>query len=162
MSARLALLMGAALLCGGCEVPSEVGKPCLLVKKSSSADRKFDPVVPSDIQLDQDFVSFGSQDCEDLICVRTAGSKLETTVEGDVERVLGYCSKACTEGNTTTCAINHPDATDEIKSTMSCRSLLLDQQALDDFRKQDPAGYRATFGENASPFFCAATSSTGT
>jgi len=161
MSARLALLMGAALLCGGCEVPSEVGKPCLLVKKSSSADRKFDPVLPSDIQLDQDFVSFGSQDCEDLICVRTAGPTLETTDEG---RVLGYCSKACTEGSTATCAINHPDATEETKSTMSCRSLLLDQQALDDFRKQDPAGYRATFGENASPYFCAATStaSTGT
>nr|WP_275583578.1 adventurous gliding motility lipoprotein CglC [Archangium primigenium] len=157
MFARLALLMGAALLCGGCEVPSEVGKPCLLVKKSSSPDRKFDPVVPADVQLDQDFVSFGSQDCEDLICVRSAGPTLETTPEGDIVRVLGYCSKACAgEGAASTCAVNHPDAKPEVKANMACQSLLLDQQALNDFRTSDPVGYRATFGENVSPYFCAA------
>ena len=159
MSVRLALLAAAALVLGGCEVPSEVGKPCLLVKKSSSADRKFDPVVPSDIQLDQDFISFGAQDCEDLICVRNAGSELQTVVEGDVTRVLGYCSKAClVDSGTNSCTVNHPEAAAEVKGSMSCRALLLDQKALDDLRINNPAEYRATFGENASPTFCAAAS----
>jgi hypothetical protein len=157
MSVRLALLAAAALICGGCEVPSEVGKPCLMVKKSSSADRKFDLVLPSDIQLDQDFISFGAQDCEDLICVRNAGSKLELSEGGSV---LGYCSKACLpESTTNACAVNHPEATAEVKSTMSCRALLLDQKALDDLRLNNPSEYRSTFGENASPTFCAAASS---
>jgi len=160
MSARLALLVGAALLCGGCEVPSEVGKPCLLVKKSTSADRKFDLVVPSDVRFDQDFVSFGSQDCEDLICVRNANSEVKVAEDGSV---LGYCSRACAEGGADTiCAVNHPDADATVKATMGCRSLLLDQQALNDLRRENPAEYRSTFGENNSPFFCASTPSTGT
>ena len=44
MSARLALLMGAALLCGGCEVPSDIGKPCVLVKKPFDLDHLMEMV----------------------------------------------------------------------------------------------------------------------
>jgi hypothetical protein len=38
---------------------------------------------------------------------------------------------------------------------MACRALLLDQKALDDLRRDDPVTYRATFGANNSPYFCA-------
>ncbi|MGZ3460896.1 MAG: adventurous gliding motility lipoprotein CglC [Archangium sp.] len=160
MSARLALLVGAALLCGGCQVRSDIGKPCVLVKKSQSG-QKYDPVTLSDIQEDQDFISFGSTDCEDLVCVRDAHSPIKTSGEGDGLRVLGYCSKACVPSDSTQlqspCAVNDPDADAQVKASMSCRPLLLDQQALDDLRAKDPAGYRQTFGDNASPYFCAAT-----
>jgi hypothetical protein len=157
MSARLVLLVGAALLCGGCEVPSDIGKPCVLVKRSQSG-QKYDPVRMEDINVDQDFISFGSLDCEDLVCVRDARSPVRTTGEGSELRVLGYCSKACVADNLQNpCAVNHPDADAQVKERMSCRPLLLDQQALDDLRAKDPAGYRATFGDNASPYFCAST-----
>lgn len=163
MSARLALLVGAALLCGGCEVPSDIGKPCVLVKKSQSGTTKYDPVTLSDIGAgDKDFISFGSLDCEDLICVRDANSPVQTSGEGDGLRVLGYCSKACVSNDTNTpqlqdpCAVNHPEASAEVKASMSCRALLLDQAALDYMRAKDPVGYRQTFGDNSSPYFCAA------
>ena len=161
MSVRLALLVGAALLCGGCEVPSDVGKPCVLVKRSTTEAGKSQPVVEADIQLDQDFISFGSLDCEDLICVRNAGSTLQTSGEGTERRVLGYCSKPCVSGTLQdACAVNHPEATEVARTGMACRALLLDQQALDDLRAKDPAGYRATFGDNASPFYCASSTTT--
>lgn len=167
MSARLALLVGAALLCGGCEVPSDIGKPCVLVKKSSSDQQKYDWVTKDDIgKGDKDFISFGSLDCEDLICVRDANSPIVTQEVGDADAkqtvVMGYCSKACqpSESNAPQlqdpCAVNDPDASAEVKASMSCRALLLDQAALDYMRAKDPVGYRQTFGDNASPYFCAA------
>ena len=158
MSVRLALLMGAALLCGGCEIPADVGKPCVLVKRDTTDPKKSAPVVLADIQRDQDFISFGSLDCEDLLCVRNAGSPIQTTGEGTEQRVLGYCSKPCSSGAITdTCAVNHPEASAEITAGMSCRALLLDQQALNDLKVNSPAEYANTFGNNdASPFFCAA------
>jgi hypothetical protein len=162
MSARLALLVGAALLCGGCEVPSDIGKPCVLVKKSQSGQTKYDPVTPADIgKGDKDFISFGSLDCEDLICVRDANSPIVTRGENEQLTVMGYCSKACQPSDTNApqlqdpCAVNHPEASAEVKAGMSCRALLLDQAALDYMRANDPVGYRQTFGDNTSPYFCA-------
>lgn len=152
MSARLALLLGVALWCGGCQVSSDIGKPCVLVKRSTSG-AKYDPVTVSDIQVDQDFISFGSLECEDLVCVRDAYSDIKTA-EDNVS-VLGYCSKACVAGTAGTCTVNNPQADPTVKANMSCRALLLDQKALDDLRASDPTGYRETFGDNASPYFCA-------
>ena len=53
------------------------------------------------------------------------------------------------------CAVNHPSAEAQVKDTMSCRPLLLDQKALDDLRASDEKLYEATFGDTASPNFCA-------
>jgi hypothetical protein len=170
MSARLALLMGAALLCGGCEVPSEIGMPCVLVKKSKTEQPKFDWVTLADIgDGKRDFISFGSLDCEDMVCVRDANSPIVTKVvevgEGSdkqkVTMVMGYCSKSCVPSDSGTpqlqdpCPVNHPEASAEVKAGMSCRPLLLDQKTLDDLRANDPTTYRATFGDNVSPNFCA-------
>ena len=155
MSARLALLVGAALWCGACQVSSDIGKPCVLVKRSTTG-AKYDPVTASDIQIDQDFISFGSLECEDLVCVRDARSEIKFAEDGT--SVLGYCSKACVaDALVAPCTVNNPQADPTVKANMSCRALLLDQQALDDLRAKDPVGYRETFGDNASPYFCAST-----
>ncbi|HYO57283.1 adventurous gliding motility lipoprotein CglC [Archangium sp.] len=168
MSARLALLVGAALLSGGCEVASDIGKPCVLVRKATAAEQQAEPdrepfrdIYESQLQAGQDFISFGSVECEDLVCVRDAAfdPKLEATDNPATTQAKGYCSKACVPPDNTQlqdpCAVNHPQAEAQVKETMSCRPLLLDQKALDDLRANDPATYRATFGDNASPNFCA-------
>ena len=161
MSARLVLLMGAALVCGGCQVASDVGKPCVLVKKDPKGGSGAVPVATSDILINQDFISFGSVECEDLVCVRTAGTPVQTTGEGSAIQVLGYCSKACTVGSTD-CAVTHPDTSADVKATLGCRALLLDQAALADLKKSDPQGYRGIFGENESANFCASAAPEGT
>ena len=152
MSARLALLVGAALWCGACQVSSDIGKPCVLVKRSTSG-AKYDPVVQADITSDQDFISFGSLECEDLVCVRDARSEIKLAEDGN--SVLGYCSKACVAEAQGTCTVNNSAADPTVKANMSCRALLLDQPTLDALRAKDPVGYRQTFGDNASPYFCA-------
>jgi hypothetical protein len=153
MSARLALLFGAVLLCGGCTVPSDVGKPCVLVKKNASGDGAV-PATTNEVKYDQDFISFGSVECEDLVCVRSANTRIETSGTGESVTVLGYCSKPCNL-NTADCNSTHPDTTQEIKAGMGCRALLLDQQTLSALKLADPAAYEAIFGKNESPNYCA-------
>jgi hypothetical protein len=138
MSPRLALLlMSAVLLSSGCEVPSELGKPCVLVKGSQSGQGS-EPVTLSDLQPGQDFISFGSLDCEDLICVLDGKSERVTTNDG---RVQGYCSKACVPTQANSCTITDPSVSADLRGRMACRALLLDQQALDELRRRDPARY---------------------
>jgi hypothetical protein len=150
MSSRLALLLSAVLLCGGCKGNSDIGRSCLLVKKGSGTESA--PVVAGDLSEGQDFISFGALDCEDLICVKDADMPLEL-VDG---QVAGYCSKPCVQDELVDpCAVTYPGAIEAVKSRMSCRALLLDQKALDDLRQNDPDTYHATFGDNNSPYFCA-------
>jgi hypothetical protein len=151
MSSRLALLVSAALLLGGCKETSDIGKPCLLVKRGTGSEAA--PVTRADLKDGQDFVSFGSLDCEDLVCVLDADTPVETAENGQVK---GYCSKACQAEAVDTCAVTDPDAIESVRTRMACRPLLLDQKALEDLKATDPATYRATFGENTSPYFCAA------
>jgi hypothetical protein len=165
MSARLALLMGAVLLCGGCEVSSDVGKPCVLVRKATQTEKQQQPelgetrsIMESQLKAGQDFISFGSVECEDLVCVRDANYDPNLAAEADLTKVAakGYCSKACVvDPLQNSCPVTTSDAEPGVASRMSCRALLLDQQALDDLRRDDPATYRATFGDNNSPYFCA-------
>ena len=54
-------------------------------------------------------------------------------------------------------AVTDPEASESVKNRMSCRALLLDQEALDNLRQSDPNAYRSTFGDNNSPYFCAGT-----
>lgn len=170
MSARLALLVGAALLSGGCEVASDIGKSCVLVRKATEAEITAEPdrepfreILEGELQAGQDFISFGTVECEDLVCVRDAAFKpnLDDVAEADRPKTpaKGYCSKACVPPDEADllnpCAVNHPDAEEQVKESMSCRPLLLDQKALDDLRATNEALYEATFGDTASPNFCA-------
>jgi hypothetical protein len=163
MSARLALLlMGTALLCGGCEVPSDTGKPCGLVKKDPNdpTGQGAIPITPNDIRINQDFISFGAVECENLACVRTAGTELQTSGEGDAIQVLGYCSTPCNVGSATDCTVTSPQTAEDVKATLACRPLLLDELALADLKKNDPDTYRGIFGENESANFCASSART--
>lgn len=171
MSARLALLVGAALLSGGCEVASDIGKSCVLVRKATEAEIKAEPdrepfreILEGELRAGQDFISFGTVECEDLVCVRDAAFKptFDPELNEDQQKLVaakGYCSVACVPPDQTDlvnpCAVNHPDAEEQVKESMSCRPLLLDQQALDDLRASNEALYEATFGDTASPNFCA-------
>ncbi|WP_240360484.1 adventurous gliding motility lipoprotein CglC [Pyxidicoccus caerfyrddinensis] len=163
MSVRTALLMSAALLLGGCEVSSEIGKECTLVRKASAEEettfgRKFMPILEKEVAPKQDFISFGSIECEDLICVRDAAFPRATNEDGTVNQnaeAKGYCSKECVEGSNACEVKDTSGVLEGLPERMGCRALLLDQDTLEALRSSDEAFYRRTFGENNSPFFCA-------
>lgn len=160
MSVRLAIFLSAALLASGCEITTELGKPCVLVKRDPSSDSttgvRSTPVLESEIATNQDFISFGSTDCEDLICVRDAESPRNTDPNAPAQ---GYCSQECVEG-TSSCEVTDTSVDEALRTRMTCRSLILDQASLERLKRDDPATYRATFGETNSPYFCAGKLST--
>jgi len=161
MSLRAAFLVSTALLLGGCKVSSEIGKPCTLVRKAlpeENSPTKTMPVLESEVADRQDFISFGSLECEDLICVRDQDYPRARTAEGEVDltaAAMGYCSKPCVDGSNACEVKDTSDVEPNLPGRMTCRSLLLDQDTLDALRSADEDFYRRTFGENNSPFFCA-------
>jgi hypothetical protein len=152
---RLAVFLSGALLASGCEVTTQLGKPCVLVKRPSDAEAaqgiRSKPVLESEIAPKQDFISFGSTDCEDLICVRDAEAPRDQDPNAAAQ---GYCSQECVEG-ASTCEVTDSSVDQTLRDRMTCRSLILDQASLERLKKDDPVTYRATFGETNSPYFCA-------
>ncbi|WP_246357875.1 adventurous gliding motility lipoprotein CglC [Pyxidicoccus fallax] len=170
MSVRTTLLVSLALFMGGCEVSSEIGKPCTLVRKATPAEAEanggigFVDILQKEIALNQDVISFGSIGCEDLICVRDADfppTMVKDANGNDTEEIdreapaQGYCSKECVEGSTECEVKDTSGVLAGLPERMSCRSLLLDQATLEALRASNETRYRETFGENNSPFFCA-------
>jgi hypothetical protein len=174
MSPRLALLATTALLFIGCKVDSDIGVPCVLVKKNPDGGTTPANVEERDLSPGQDFISFGSVECDRFICVRDrayvgtgdagtgdagtgdAGTGDAGTGDAGTRAVYGYCSRPCVETQATACEVTNPAVTDpSLKGRMGCRPLLLDQEVLDQLKEREPALYEQTFGENASSHFCA-------
>lgn len=165
MSVRTALLMSATLMLGGCAVSSEIGKECTLVRKATAEEeqlhgRKFMAILESEVAPRQDFISFGSIECEDLVCVRDEDFPRAVDENGEViptAEAKGYCSKACVEGSNACEVTDTSGVQPDLPGRMTCRALLLDQETLEALRASDEDFYRRTFGENNSPYFCAGT-----
>ena len=159
MSPRLALLATTALLFIGCKVDSDIGVPCVLVKKNPDGGTTPANVEERDLSPGQDFISFGSVECDRFICVRDrayVGTGDAGTGDAGTRAVYGYCSRPCVETQATACEVTNPAVTDpSLKGRMGCRPLLLDQEVLDQLKEREPALYEQTFGENASSHFCA-------
>ena len=154
MSPRLALLATTALLFIGCKVDSDIGVPCVLVKKNPDGGTTPANVEERDLSPGQDFISFGSVECDRFICVRDRA--YVGTGDAGTRAVYGYCSRPCVETQATACEVTNPAVTDpSLKGRMGCRPLLLDQEVLDQLKEREPALYEQTFGENASSHFCA-------
>ncbi|MBU8894912.1 gliding motility protein [Corallococcus sp. H22C18031201] len=157
MSARSALLLCAVVLLGGCNVTTELGLPCTLVRKPNATDpnpqAKFIAMKEKELQPNQDFISFGAVECEDLICVRDASIAPSDNPELEAK---GYCSKSCVEGSSKSCDVTSSDVPKDLRDRLTCRAMMLDQATLDALRIADETAYRRIFGENTSTFFCAA------
>jgi hypothetical protein len=167
MSPRLLILLSTALLASGCQVTTQLGAECTLVRKATAEEKQtngglnFVTIKESELVNGQDFISFGALDCDqlELTCVRDAAHPRRTeqgSAAAETTDALGYCSQACVE-HSSSCEVVESEVSEGLKGReVECRSLALDQQALEQLKKDDPVAYRQTFGENNSPFFCAA------
>jgi hypothetical protein len=155
------LLLGAVLLCGAlaaCTANTELGMPCNMVK--ALADGGVGNVVVGDLSAGKDFVSFGATECEDLVCVvdqASASSQLSDAQRdaGSLDApAKGYCSRACVQGNNSTCTPQWEDLQSVPGLAMTCRELVLDPKIIAEIC-QDPVKCQEFFGSNRTSFFCA-------
>src|SRR5687768_18575464 len=97
MLARSFCLSIMVLASAGCRVPSDLGSGCRMVKRDPNVDGGRLYIQNKEIKVgaNKDFISFGSVDCENLVCVRDS---LFPVPDGgfDPEAVAeGYCSNRC-------------------------------------------------------------------
>lgn len=144
---RLVLALAAlSFLVIACKPATDLNKPCRLVK--AGADNKAVNLTEGEVRAAQgankDFISNGSIDCEDLICVRDSYYPLEADFDAGAT-AYGYCSKQCQQG--TTCDSFDSDL-DRGPKAMSCRALFLSQETLALLGDAGFPGIR-------DPYFCA-------
>src|SRR5215471_13880247 len=115
LRARLLLVVAAvALTMMACKADTDLGKPgCHLLK--AGPDGGPVNVIVGELSAGKDFLSFGSVECEDLVCVLDyeAVSRLlaqatsNPAVLGDP--ATGYCSHPCAQGSTSGCTPQFQD-----------------------------------------------------
>ena len=142
----------AAGLWAACSQSGDLNKACVLVTKDAG-----DPTgrTPADLLESQipnthtDFISFGSPDCDNLVCVRDANYPRGDA--GDV--AMGYCSAPCDPGVSAEC--QSFDGNNTGPNALTCRPLLLDTQTLHSICSQDAGACQEYFSNTSKPFFCA-------
>ncbi len=142
----------ALLAMGACE-QTDLNIPCKLVRGLPDGGRadllKSDPIVKN--SANKDFISFGSTECEDKVCVRD--SAFQEADDGGVAE--GYCSRACVANSSIGCASYSGQLDNDAKTKLSCRPLILDENTLAAIKAKDPVSYQRIFGVTTSPYFCA-------
>lgn len=163
-SLRYALLacavFGAAAAVVGCPVPpSDLGQgPCFLVKRNPDGGTDAVRIKESELTQGKDFISFGSTECENYVCVRDKDAPPSGDPNSDA---VGYCTKDCSPASPSSCAISPKTAQFDPGASnarpLSCRPLILDEITIGNYCN-DPANQARCdelFGPNRSPYFCA-------
>jgi hypothetical protein len=145
----------AALIVIAC-TSSDLNTPCTLVKANPDGGKPLNILKTDDVIKNgaaKDFISFGSPECEDQVCVRDSAFREDA---GDTSaEAHGYCSTSCAEGSSGSCQSFSGALDNDPATRLSCRALLLDSATLLALKMQDPVTYDETFGATTSPFFCA-------
>lgn len=155
MNFRSSVLALLAVLSAGCSVPSDLNTPCVLVRKDPAdpTGKASLPLLEQEIAPNKDFLSFGSVECEDYVCVRDALFTRPGVEEGTA--ATGYCSRQCSLNSPLGCP-SYDEALDKAPDTkLTCRALLLDVNTLAAIRQADPENYQRFFGTTETPYFCA-------
>ncbi len=105
----------------------------------------------------KDFVSFGSTDCEDLICVRDSDfAAPDGGALNPKEVATGYCSRNCLVG--AACPSSTAELDGNPRTRLTCRPLLLDTEtlrAICNGSEGDRASCKTYLGNLTLPDFCA-------
>ncbi len=148
----LVLALAALPLLVGCSVTGDLGVDCTLVRRNPADGGSID-LTEGEVKPNKDFISFGSAQCEDRVCVRDA-TFVAATGTTPQSSAHGYCSKPCAEGNANGCPAANSADDKNAALKLSCRAMLLDKDTLAAICQADPEACRRYFPVT-SPFFCA-------
>lgn len=136
----------------GCTTKGDLGANCRMTRSASTPEAPPTPVQESAVQNPAlDYISFGAAECDNLVCLRTAGSTNPSNQDGEA---IGYCSAPCvTDADC--------DATgDGVEGSLVCATVLPEMSAL---AEDDPVLYDQIFspGTGASNRYCILPRATG-
>jgi hypothetical protein len=139
--AAVVLALGAAVL-SAC-AKTDLGQACNMKKPCNTGTCDIAPSAVENGAID--YVALGSAECDDLVCIRTAGS---ANPENTAAVARGYCTTPCIDD--TNCSPNYQGESKKLV----CQRMLLDQAFLDQLKEQDPDAYNKVFGSGASSTYC--------
>jgi hypothetical protein len=147
--AVVAAVLGVAAI--GCRAATDLNTTCTLIRglPDGGSEALTERFVQEKTGTTKDFVSFGSVECDDLVCVRDATFPRSTNLDGVA---FGYCSRPCVQG--CTCPSQDAALDDKKDTQLNCRPLLLDEQTLNALCTDQPSAC-VDLGGVRSPFFCA-------
>ncbi|MBI5547665.1 MAG: adventurous gliding motility lipoprotein CglC [Deltaproteobacteria bacterium] len=127
--ASLTILL-ATLAVTSCQAKTDLGQTCKMTKPCDTPPCP----IPEDkvARTDIDYVALGSAECDDLVCIRTAGSE---NPPNDNKEARGYCTAACLDD--LSCQPDFQGLTGQLK----CEKLLLENA-------------EAIFGSGAASKYC--------
>lgn len=140
-------IVTAALLAAGCRPATDLNTPCRLVagNPDGGAPRQLlERDVRAKATANKDFISLGTVECEDFICVRDTNFQTDAGLD---DPAFGYCSRSCPQGSS---CPSQDSSLDDGPNALSCRALLLDAETLAALTK---AGLNP--GNVRDPYFCA-------
>lgn len=158
---RVLLILASAVSLSmmACKADTDLGKPsCHLLK--SGPDGGSVNVIVAELSAGKDFLSFGSVECEDLVCVLDVDAVSNLLAQATANPAVlsdpatGYCSHACAQGSTTGCTPQYQDLQNDPSLVMGCRPLVLDNDTIAQICK-DPVKCEEYFNNSRSAFFCA-------
>jgi len=161
LRARLSLAVATAVAVSmmACKADTDLGKPgCHLLK--ALPDGGATNVIVAELSAGKDFLSFGSVECEDLVCVLDQDAVSAVLAQATANPAVladpatGYCSHACAQGSTSGCTPQFQDLQNDPSLVMSCRPLVLDNDTIAEICK-DPVKCQEYFNNSRSAFFCA-------
>ena len=161
LRARLLLVVAAvSLSMMACKADTDLGKPgCHLLK--AGPDGGPVNVIVGELSAGKDFLSFGSVECEDLVCVLDyeAESRLLAQATSNpavlADPATGYCSHPCAQGSTSGCTPQFQDLQQDPSLEMGCRALVLDNDTINEICTRSPADCQRYFNNTRSAYFCA-------
>lgn len=129
----------AALCLSACDPPTDLGKVCTLLGVGDGG--------PPAISPNDDYYDQGTAQCQNLICLRPAGSPLDGG--------LGFCSSPCTP-QTQGDPNSKSDDCNGSSIPLVCRQIALDQAFLNQIAAEDggQALLQQYLGGNTAPVLC--------
>jgi hypothetical protein len=140
LASTIAVLLAAGL--AGCSVETDLGQTCKMTRPDTEGGAPIELEASSITSETLDWISFGAAECDDLVCVRTAGSPNPAHENG---MARGYCTKPCIDASD--CA---PDFQGR-KGAMGCEQLLPD---LEELKRTNPEEYERIFGSGTATNYC--------
>ncbi|HUB08483.1 MAG TPA: adventurous gliding motility lipoprotein CglC [Myxococcales bacterium] len=117
-----------SLAAASCSLPSDLGTPCGLLAPVPDGGDGGGALLATDGGGDDDYLYLGSATCENLVCVRPAGS----TLDGG----YGICSNLCTPDSQGVACGPSQDC-DTAHTGLVCRSLTIDPNFVKEIEAED-------------------------
>ncbi len=142
-AAATAALLVSLVSLAACDESSDLGQTCRMTIPAAERGGLAQELPAARVErAELDYVAFGTAECDNLVCLRTAGSPNPENENGGAR---GYCSAPC---------VSQRDCEPNFRGedgALTCEELMPNVEQL---RRDDLESFEAVFGPGTSTRYC--------